>query len=474
MAEEKTPGQGWEQTTVAERRGRGGRGTPVGTEFYTATLRPPKRPEATPSRGSRTPTQPIRVVVNNKTGAIDLYEVTNTGDKIFNRFDPSKGKWEVPSADTDAFVRVQNSLGLEGLQRLQNDARRGAVTGVISQTSTEEDKNKIFAAEGYASLSSLRNPDSGGEGEGGGEGGIDLDAERFVTTTIEANSQTQGDFGGIGKIWEYPLKRSDQDVIKFTMIEYTPPSGLDVKDNRFTGQIRKNQQNPEKLLGTVILPIQPTIVDNNSVGWQQDTLNPIELAALDLSLGAITGGRAGANESIERIVGTVTGDQENVRKGILAGFASGALGKNVLARVTGAILNPNIELLFNAPILRSFNYRFQLSAREKAETDQILGIIGWFKRGMAVRRTPAELFLSTPNVFNIQYLLKGPEGKDHPYINRIKTCALTNCSVDYTPTGSYMTFGDGSMVSYTINLTFEELEPIYQDDYEQVGKQIGY
>jgi hypothetical protein len=333
------------------------------------------------------------------------------------------------------------------------------------------------AGGGYAKVNEILGtnvspPPEVGEG-GGGEGGIDLDAERFTTTTIAANTQTKKDFGGVGKIWEYPLKRSDQDVIKFTMIEYTPPSGLgiDEKDNRFTGQIRKNQQNPEKLLGTVILPIQPTIVDNNSVGWQQDSLNPLELAALDLSLGAITGGIEGARGSIDRIVRTVTGDQENVRKGILAGFASAAIGKNVLGRVTGAILNPNIELLFNAPILRSFNYRFQLSAREKEETDQILGIIGWFKRGMAVRRTPAELFLSTPNVFNIQYLLRG---KDHPYINRIKTCALTNCSVDYTPTGSYMTFADGSMVSYTINLTFEELEPIYQNDYESVGKQIGY
>jgi hypothetical protein len=294
-------------------------------------------------------------------------------------------------------------------------------------------------------------------------GGVDLDAKRFINTTIAAK-QTKEDF----KDWSYPINRSpDQDVIIFTMLEYTPPSGLgiDEKDNRFTGQIRKNQQKKTPL-GRVILPIQPTIVDNNSVGWQQDNLSPLELAALDLSLGTITGGIEGARGSIERIVGSVTGDQENVRKGILAGFASAAIGKNVIARVTGAILNPNIELLFNAPMLRSFNYRFQLSAREKPETDQILGIIRWFKRGMAVRRTPAELFLSTPNVFNIQYLLRG---SDHPYINRIKTCALTNCSVDYTPTGSYMTFNDGSMVSYTINLTFEELEPIYSDDYDKVG-----
>jgi hypothetical protein len=46
-----------------------------------------------------------------------------------------------------------------------------------------------------------------------------------------------------------------------------------------------------------------------------------------------------------------------------------------LARTTGAILNPNIELLFNAPSLRVFNYRFQLSAREEPESKQIQKII---------------------------------------------------------------------------------------------------
>jgi hypothetical protein len=260
-----------------------------------------------------------------------------------------------------------------------------------------------------------------------------LDADGLSTLTIAANPQTSGDFGD----WEYPLKRGDQDVIKFT------------------------------------LPIQPTITDSNSVNWQQDSLNPIELAALDLAQATIESGTTGAEGAIKRIMETIQEDSDNIRKGLLSAFAGAAIGRNVLARTTGAILNPNIELLFNAPSLRVFNYRFQLSAREEPESKQIQKIIRFFKEGMAVRRSAAELFLVTPNIFEIRYLFK--EDNDHPYINRIKTCALTNCSVDYTPTGSYMTFPDGSMVSYTINLTFEELEPIYQDDYDtEKGGGIGF
>jgi hypothetical protein len=302
------------------------------------------------------------------------------------------------------------------------------------------------------------------------EGGLPLPltANDVITTEIKGKREQKG--GSFGD-WRYPggLTEQNQDVIKFTMREYIAPSGLQVSGDRFTGRIRKKEQKGTTL-GTVTLPIQPTITDSNSVNWQQDSLNPIELAALDLAQATIESGTTGGKEAIARIIGTIQEDSDNIRKGLLSAFAGAAIGRNVLERTTGAILNPNIELLFNAPSLRVFNYRFQLSARDEPESKQIQKIIRFFKEGMAVRRSAAELFLVTPNIFEIKYLYKN---NDHPYINRIKTCALTNCSVDYTPTGSYMTFPDGAMVSYAINLTFEELEPIYQDDYEKDGE-IGF
>ena len=63
-------------------------------------------------------------------------------------------------------------------------------------------------------------------------------------------------------------------------------------------------------------------------------------------------------------------------------------------------------------------------------------------------------------------------------LNRIKSpCALQSCNVDYTSEGTYMTFPDGTMVSYVMNLSFMELEPIYADEYDEVDasqEQIGY
>ncbi len=73
--------------------------------------------------------------------------------------------------------------------------------------------------------------------------------------------------------------------------------------------------------------------------------------------------------------------------------------------------------------------------------------------------------------------------KEHPYLNRFKECALTNCSVEYTPDGQYMSYDSSdiderSMTAYELSLSFNELEPIFDDDYDDKDsltfKNIGY
>ena len=61
---------------------------------------------------------------------------------------------------------------------------------------------------------------------------------------------------------------------------------------------------------------------------------------------------------------------------------------------------------------------------------------------------------------------------------------MTNCSVDYTPDGQYMSYDSGdpderSMTAYELSLSFYELEPIFDDDYDKIDpskefKSIGY
>ena len=115
-----------------------------------------------------------------------------------------------------------------------------------------------------------------------------------------------------------------------------------------------------------------------------------------------------------------------------------------------------------------------MTPRSKEEAKEVKKIIRFFKKNMTPIREESALFLMAPNVFSIEYIHKGSE---HPGLNRIKSpCALQTCNVDYTAEGSYMTFPDGTMVSYVMSLSFKELEPVYADDYDKfaANHEIGF
>ena len=56
----------------------------------------------------------------------------------------------------------------------------------------------------------------------------------------------------------------------------------------------------------------------------------------------------------------------------------------------------------------------------------------------------------------------------------MKECALTNCAVNFTPDGSYMTYDNTAMVALEMSLSFQEMEPIYNNDMSHSDDSIGY
>ena len=90
----------------------------------------------------------------------------------------------------------------------------------------------------------------------------------------------------------------------------------------------------------------------------------------------------------------------------------------------------------------------------------------------AKRETGKEMFLKSPDVFRLEYIFKN--GGQHPFLNKIKLCALQSLDVQYTPDGSYMTYDDGSMTSYQVSMQFGELNPIYNTDFEGSDDDMGF
>ena len=129
-----------------------------------------------------------------------------------------------------------------------------------------------------------------------------------------------------------------------------------------------------------------------------------------------------------------------------------------------------MELLFTGPKLRSFTFAFKFTPRFSKEAEEVRQIIRAFKKHSSPRK--GGNFLKTPNIFQIRYLGEG--GQNHQFLNRFKLCALTNMTVNYTGDGVYATYDDGTPVSSIMTLTFNELTPVYNEDYDGSVGGVGY
>lgn len=261
---------------------------------------------------------------------------------------------------------------------------------------------------------------------------------------------------------KYPEEmRDDQDRIVFERCSYVAKLAADPKE-KFP--------HAGATFSTIILPIQSGISDTNSVDWGGASLNPVEAFGVTAAMKLMDQGKKVSEVAIDvldELQSSVTANKDMLKYY----FAQEAVGvTGLLSRASGSVLNPNLSLLFNGPSLRPFSFTFRLSPRGPKESIIVKKIIRQFKEGSAVNTADTNVFLKAPDVFKIRY-----EGAAAKSLNQFKTCALTSVSVNYTPDGTYMTYNDGTMTSYELSLTFNELDPIYQVNYQDLGSdEIGY
>jgi hypothetical protein len=299
------------------------------------------------------------------------------------------------------------------------------------------------------------------------------------TTPEQAASAASDSFkAGTRKKYEslrYPenLSLETQDVIKFTILQYKP--SLAGGQTEQTGRIvdLNGIVKGTTVLGSITLPIPAGINDGNAVGWSMDEMNDLQEAAGKTAALLLESQNLEAGvKPLEKLAQNVTTPEG--KSGISGMIANLATNANIMKRSQGATINNNQELLFGGPSLRNFSFGFSFYPRSKTEAIIVRKIIRTFKQSMSVKRSETTLLLKSPHTFAIQYMTAGQ--KQHPYLNRFKECALTSCSVDYTPDGTYMTYGgdEKSMTAYRMTLQFGELEPLFDDeygesDYDNVG-----
>lgn len=289
----------------------------------------------------------------------------------------------------------------------------------------------------------------------------------------------------------YPLRKLDsaEDYLQIDVLDYQPP-GLGSKNDtslalRSSDDTYKDLLNGsdsvQKIVSSIILPIPEGIGDSMTVSWGASEFNPLQAVLFPIAQSTIQSKnplKAFAKTLIEqtkKVGGVVTSASgQKATQSIFAAAAVNALvgGGDInqaVSRATGAIFNPNIELLFTSVNLRGpFTFSFDMIPRFQKESDEVKNIIRMFKAAMTPRREVTGFFIKSPYVFRLRYM---NGGRIHPYLNRFKICALNGMNVDYTGSGTYSTYSDSTPVHMRMNLVFQELTPVFHEDYyEGQGK----
>jgi len=376
----------------------------------------------------------------------------------------------IPTENATAAERANMGLAIRNAQL---DQVRSVEEKVVMKS---EDRREISKVGGDGS--ETQNPDDGislddplDEGGGNNEQ-ASKPLPNNVPNPFKGFAQPAGG-------WRYPLDldSSKQDTLKIVAYERQPRQFSGGAQTAASGFLaRRDTSNLGSPKGTIILPINGQIVDNSSVDYGDNTLNALEAFVASTAFTAVAGevseGSVGSqlkaafknlnvNEAaLKEIIGSAA-----AAKGLNAISGTNQTANSIASRLSGTILNPNLELLFKGPQLRNFPFTYLFLPREKGEADQVIGIIRTLKENMTPR-IQSNFFLKSPNIFSVEYL-KG--GTPHPYLNRIKLCALRSCNVEYAPLGTYATFPDGMPHAVRMTLQFTELDPVYSEDYGEAA-----
>ena len=265
----------------------------------------------------------------------------------------------------------------------------------------------------------------------------------------------------------------------------------------------KDRQSKGLMSKKCMLPLPNEFQYKYGADWNNEfKLGTLALAADDAGrflattgAGAVIGG--GGSALAQYLSNPVTGgpqkqvlkslgiDPTKVVQGAAGGAATAAnlygvnsqLNPTNLAGLAGLAPNENSIQFFQRMQGRQFSFRFELAARNKRESNTIIEIIEWFKRGMhpgAKQGRGSAVLLTFPDVFVLcpKFVQCDESGNpvgdpiQHPMMPKTKICALTNLTINTTPFGQLQTVFDGSIPLVTMELMFMETTKLTRVDME--------
>ena len=377
--------------------------------------------------------------------------------KFYNNFLPN---------ETDAFRQADNFKRSQAKSNAQIRREQANPTLPAGEKKTEQPRDKGGRKRKSSSAEILRYP-------------YDIMDESTDFLQIEVLKYNppglgvNGDFGIRDGTYTNPNSNLEGETkIKFapdTLTNFKVPDGT-----------TSHSGEKKEILKTIFLPIPKNIADNNQIDWGETGINALEAFGLKFGQEFINEGpleaaklafQAGGDAFSDKAFG---GDAQKAIINAISAQAIQTLGGQVrpgdlISRATGQVLNPNLELLFENVTLRSFKFSFEFFPRNRKEAEVVMKIIRCFKTHSAPKKNGG-IFLSAPDIFQLSYR-KG--SNPHPFLNTFKPTVLTNVNVNYTASNVYSTFYDGTPTHMIMELSFKELNPIYEENYYEEEQFVG-
>ena len=172
--------------------------------------------------------------------------------------------------------------------------------------------------------------------------------------------------------------------------------------------------------------------------------------------------------------GTSGGGLEGAGKQILTGMAAGMAGlsaSQLMAVSRGEIYNPNVELIYEGPKVRGFQFDYLFVPKSEAEAIQVNNIVKQFKYWAAPLDTGSGMY-EIPHVWQVTYMSGGVKNKN---MNAFKRSALRNVTtVANQGLTTHMSFPNGMPVTTSMSLSFLEVDVVTREDHDKAGTFVGY
>ena len=411
----------------------------------------------------------------------------------------SVGNTNFAHVDTTKYENAVNNVGSGAFQPLykvdENGFHQGTQYGISTGFS---DVSPSDAFDGGSS-----NQTSEDRNEDNLNGGIFVEneeEEEEVAPPVDTENSLEGLFK-LAPVLKYPSDGAygagGQDYIRIETFKYKAPMpgafGSGGNENSLPDVVRRGPTRGSNLGeygNTIKLPIPNDLRISNGVEWGGAKANSIEMAAMtgmtnaaakigeDGVLSTLMSSFGSIGDLIKQF-GTLSVNDQGSGQALTAFLSKLALSKlniNVdtnqfVARSNGIAINPNLELLFSSPKLRNFTFRFDFAPNDETDARNSRLIMRIFKQGMlptgyAGKDGTSSIFIGSPHVYRIGYFNGTNRIRGLP-IHKI--CALTQCSINFTPENVYQSYSDDRAVSNPVRsvmeLAFTELTPLFAEDY---------